>query len=389
MPVQNLTTTFIATLEHNPPPAKRMEYCDTELTGFFLEYRGNGKGTYYFRYRDGNKKTRLVRLGKLTEIPLADARTKAHQLRRQVDAGENPQQDGTPYEVPTLRTFVSDRYLPYVKEYKRSWDTDETNLRLHLLPVFGDKKMDRITRGEVTALHQHLKQQGYAAGTCNRILVLLKFVFNCAIRWDALPSGSVNPCVGVTPFADHGGRERYLTDEEVKRLLVELDSTRQTMVAQIVKLLLYTGARRSEIVNARWEYVDLGQQVLTVPLSKSGKPRHIALSDAAVALLREVPRQPEIPWMFFNPRTGKPPVSIYYAWNTIRIKARIPDVRLHDLRHSYASFLVRAGRSLYEVQKLLGHYDPKVTMRYAHLSPRSLVDAANVVADVIGHRKAA
>ena len=306
-----------------------------------------------------------------------------------MDAGEDPRRDGAPYEVPTLRTFVSDRYLPYVKEYKRSWDTDETNLRLHLLPMFGDKQMDRITRGEVTALRQQLKQKGYAAGTCNRILVLLKFVFNCALRWETLPSGTINPCVGVTPFADHGARERYLTDEEVKRLLVGLDSTRQTMVAQIVKLLLYTGARRSEIVNARWEYVDLEQQVLTVPISKSGKPRHIALSDAAVALLKEVPRQPDIPWVFFNPRTKNHPISFFTAWNRIRSNAGIPDVRLHDLRHSYASMLVRAGRSLYEVQKLLGHYDPKVTMRYAHLSPRALVDAANVVANVIGHQKAA
>ena len=384
MPVTNLTLNFVSTLDQRPPESGRIEYCDSELTGFFLEHRASGKGTYYFRYRDSGRKTYQLRLGKLGVLSLADARAKAHQLRQQVDAGDDPQQNGhSHHEIPTLRTFVSEHYLPYVKEHKRSWDTDETLLRLHLLPIFGDKQMDRITRGEVTVLHQRLKQKGYAAGTCNRILVLLKFVFNCAIRWEIVPTAT-NPCTGIAPFPDYGARERYLSDEEVKRLLSELDSTRQTMVAQIVKLLLYTGARRSEIITARWEHIDLERQQLTVPISKSGKPRYVALSDAAVALLREVPRQPDIPWVFFNPRTRKPPVSIFTAWNTIRTKARIPDVRLHDLRHSYASMLVRAGRSLYEVQKLLGHYDPKVTMRYAHLSPRSLVDAANVVGAVMG-----
>ncbi|NCC85432.1 MAG: site-specific integrase, partial [Clostridia bacterium] len=95
-------------------------------------------------------------------------------------------------------------------------------------------------------------------------------------------------------------------------------------------------------------------------------------------------RDPELPWVFFNPKTKKPPVSIFYAWDTIRKRVGIPEVRLHDLRHSYASFLVNAGRSLYEVQKLLGHHDPKVTMRYAHLSPGALIDAANVVGKVEG-----
>ena len=90
--------------------------------------------------------------------------------------------------------------------------------------------------------------------------------------------------------------------------------------------------------------------------------------------------------MFFNPKTKKPPVSIFYAWDSIRKKVGLGEVRLHDLRHSYASFLVNAGRSLYEVQKLLGHHDPKVTMRYAHLSPQAMLEAVNVVGNVVGRR---
>ncbi len=131
--------------------------------------------------------------------------------------------------------------------------------------------------------------------------------------------------------------------------------------------------------------------MLTVPAarSKSKKPRHIPLSDAAVELLQALPRQDDIPWVFFNPKTKKPPVSIFYAWDSIRKKVGLEEVRLHDLRHSYASFLVNAGRSLYEVQKLLGHHDPKVTMRYAHLSPQAMLEAVNIVGNVVGRRTVA
>jgi len=214
--------------------------------------------------------------------------------------------------------------------------------------------------------------------------VLMKFIYNCAIRWDILPPKS-NPCDGVEPFEDHGARERYLTTEEVQRLFDELDTNRNVQVGQVIRLLLYTGARKREILDARWGEIDWNRRLLMIPAarSKSKKPRHIPLSDAAIELLQSLPRQEDIPWVFFNPKTKKPPVSIFYAWDSIRKKVGLGEVRLHDLRHSYASFLVNAGRSLYEVQKLLGHHDPKVTMRYAHLSPQAMLEAVNVVGNVV------
>jgi integrase len=190
--------------------------------------------------------------------------------------------------------------------------------------------------------------------------------------------------VGVEPLDDNGARERYLSATEVQRLFKELDNNRNVQVAQVVRLLLYTGARKREALDARWEHIDFDRRLLTVPLSKSGKPRHIPLSDAAIGLLQGLPRVDDILWVFFNPKTRKPPVSIFYAWDSIRAKVGLKDVRLHDLRHSFASFLVNSGRSLYEVQRLLGHHDPKVTMRYAHLSPGALIDAANVVGEMVG-----
>lgn len=146
-----------------------------------------------------------------------------------------------------------------------------------------------------------------------------------------------------------------------------------------IRLLLLTGARKSEILKARWEYVRLDLRLLIVPLSKSGKPRHIPLSDEAIAVIRTIPRQPGNPWLFPGHAPGKPLSDLYLFWNRLRCSMGLADVRIHDLRHTFASFLVNAGHSLYEVQKLLGHSDPRTTMRYAHLEQASLVAVAETV----------
>ena len=389
MPVQTLTSQFLATLPTCEPTVGSISYFDTELKGFMLEHRVGGGATYYFRYRDLESKVRMSRIARVGEMTLPDARAKAHAIKLLVSEGGDPIAERHRFkDVPTFAEMVQDRYLPYVKIKKRSWETDECVLRLHLLPHFGAFRLNRISRSDVVAMHHAAKVKGYAAGTCNRMLVLLKFIFNCAIRWDILPA-QTNPCVGVEPFDDNGARERYLTQDEAKLLFDELNVNANTQVAHVVALLLFTGARKREILDAQWSNIDIKRQLMTVPLSKSGKSRHILLSDAAIGLLNSLPRRDGVPWVFFNPKTLKPPVSIFCAWDSIRKKVGLPDVRLHDLRHSFASFLVNSGRSLYEVQTLLGHHNPKVTMRYAHLSPGALMDAANMVGTVLGHRATA
>lgn len=369
--------------------SKRIDYFDSEIKGFLLEVRPGGKCTYYFRYRDALRKVRQVQLGKHPETVVNDARTKAHQLKNLDKDGGDPRHEVIKTRViPTFEEFIAEKYLPHAKARKRSWSTDESVLRNHLLPRFGHLRLNRITRAAIQTMQSEGHYSRYAAGTINRWVILMRFIFNCAIRWEVLPEG-VNPTRNIEQFEDNGARERFLDEEEVGRLFEEIESNRNTQVGQVVKFLLLTGARKREALDARWENIDFERRLLTVPISKSGKPRHIPLSDGAVELLRSLPRKLDMPWVFFNPKTGKPPVSIFYAWDTMRRKAGIKDVRLHDLRHSYASFLVNQGRSLYEVQRLLGHADSKTTQRYAHLSPGALLDAANVVGGVIARSTAA
>ena len=385
MPTLALTADFMATLSARLPARGAVCYFDTELKGFVLELRASGGATFYFRYRDADGKVRLNRIGRAADTSLGEARVAAHNMKRLHNEGGDPKRESQRLlRVPCFGQFVAIHYLPYIQVRKRSWRTDDSILRGHLLPAFSQVRLSRIRRADVLALHHSKLAGGYAAATCNRMLILLKFIFNCAIRWDILPPGC-NPCTGIETFSDHGARERYLTPEEVQRLMAALDASSQAQVAQVIRLLLYTGARKREILDCRWEEIDLNRQLLTVPAtrSKSKKPRLIPLSDAAIELLQSLPRPPDMPWVFFNPRTGKPPVSIFYAWDSIRRRAQLSDVRLHDLRHSYASFLINAGRTLYEVQRLLGHHDPKVTMRYAHLSPQSMRDAVNLVGNLV------
>jgi len=155
------------------------------------------------------------------------------------------------------------------------------------------------------------------------------------------------------------------------------------MLQYIVPMLILTGARKNEVIKAKWEDFNFEQKVWRIPMSKSGKARYVPLSDGVEQLLSNVPVFDGCDLVFPNPKTLKPYVSFYYAWDTARKSVGLGDVRVHDLRHSFASFLVNAGRSLYEVQKILGHTQIKTTQRYAHLSQESLLSAANAVSNSV------
>lgn len=277
----------------------------------------------------------------------------------------------------SVDAFVSTMYLPHARLRKRSWRVDERIARQHLSPALGDRSLADLSRGQVEEWLQGLLARGLAPASCNRILAVLKSICSLADLHGLLPAGHA-PCAGVLPFKIHIQRERYLTPAEARRLIQALENSTRPEAA-VLRLLLLTGARKSEILKARWEHVRLDQRLLTVPLSKSGKPRHISLSDEAVAVIRALKRKPGCPWLFPGHIPDKPLSDIYSFWNNLRHKLDLADVRVHDLRHTFASFLVNAGHSLYEVQNLLGHSDPRTTMRYAHLGQVSLVAAAETV----------
>ena len=226
-----------------------------------------------------------------------------------------------------------------------------------------------------------MREQQYASGTTNRVLVLLRYMFNLAKKW-GIAGVSNNPATELKTAPDVC-RGRFLSADETNRLLNALDRDENQIAAKSIKLLLLTGARRNEITQAKWEHIDWQKKTLLVPCSKSGRPRLIQLNSAALELLRSLPREPENAFIFPSPVTGRPSASLHFPWTRIRKQAGLTEFRLHDLRHSFASFLVNKGVSIYVVQGLLGHANVRATQRYAHLANETLSDAAELIPAVV------
>ena len=367
-----------------PADKKKIELFDTASKGLSLEVRATGGRTYYRRYRDSRGRVRQVKLGDERDLSLADARTLSDKVGRQVAMGEDPlEQKQIARSVPTFADFIADQYMPYIKSYKRSWTTDVSLLKNHLLPRFGSKYLDEITRQDIVKMHADRKASGAAAGSANRLLIMMRYIYNLTLRWE-VPGIRANPCKGIPLLEENNKRDRYLTVEEAQKLYQAVCESDNTMLRFIIPMLILTGARKREVLDAKWEDFDLVRRSWRIPTTKSGKMRRVPLSDGALTLLATMPRQTGCEWTFPNPDTGKPYVSIFYSWDTARKKVGLQDICIHSLRHSHASFLVNSGRTLYEVQQILGHTQVKTTQRYAHLSHDTLLDATNSVNTALG-----
>ncbi|MFW5726491.1 MAG: tyrosine-type recombinase/integrase [bacterium] len=350
---------------------------DAKCKGLMLEVRSIGTKTYFLRYCGQRGKYKQVKLGRVSDLTVSQARKLGHKILGDVAMGKDPQEEKkAPREMPTLESFAYESYLPYIKTYKKSWETDESLLRNHILPRFGKMHMDEITREDIMGFHQDKLSSGAAPASANRLVVLMRYMFNLAIEWE-IGGIKANPTKGVILAEENNARERYLSEAELLRLHKEVKESENKLLEPIVLLLILTGARKREVLDARWEDIDFERKTLMFPVTKSGKPRTVPLSPNALEILKGLPKVNE--FIFPSPKTGKPFVSIFNSWNQARKRAGLEDVRIHDLRHSFASFLVNGGRSIYEVGKLLGHTQIKTTMRYAHLSDQTLMEAVNVV----------
>lgn len=366
-----------------PAGKGKVDLWDTGCRGLLLEVRASGGKTYYFRYRDKRGRVRQLKLADVRDITLIQARTLADIKRADIAMGKDPSEEKRMLrQVLTVAQFLNDRYLPYVKTYKRAWLADASYVRNHLVPTLGHKYLDELTREDVLSFQDKMRQKGYALGTCNRCVVLLRYAMNLAIKWSETGVGH-NPTKDVPLYTLNNMRERYLSNQEVEVLVESVRQSINPMLRYIIPMLILTGTRKREVLDAKWEDINIPSMSWRIPVTKSGKPRFVPISEAVVRLLQEIPKIKGCPYIFANPKTGKPYVSIFTAWDTARRKVGMEDVRIHDLRHSFASFLVNAGRSLYEVQRLLGHTQIKTTQRYSHLSHETLLEATNILSTVL------
>jgi len=386
MSVITLTNSVIENLIC-PPDKKHLEVFDEVLKGFYVDVLPSGRMTYRIRYWQNSKKC-LQSIGNARTMPVQDARNlalAAMQLSKQNNA-LTKQSSG--HAGVKLDTFLLEQYLPYVQSYKRSWKSDLSMINTHIAPLLGHLVMCKVSTFDISNFIQQLKQKALAPGTINRALVLLRYAYKLGQRWQE-PGVNLDTWLSIKQLKVDNRIERYLTPEQSTSLLHAVKESLNTQLLFIVAFLIYTGARKREVLEIKWSDINFEQSSWKISKNKSNKVRHVPLSEGALETLSAVREnwlkrhggsglEPQH-FIFANPNTGKPFSSFFYSWDTARTKAGMPELRVHDLRHSFASFLVNAGRSIYEVQELLGHADIKTTSRYAHLSRESLKAAVSAV----------
>lgn len=364
-----------------PDSSKRIVLWDTEIIGFFIRIYPSGKKTYFFQYRNKDRVSHQIKLGVHGNITTELAREKATQLALKVSAGEDPSMK-TPLSAiqsPTMQD-LAEKYLKLHAENEnrpKSIKENKSMLKNYILKKFGTRKVDSITVEDIQTLHASLHKKRVRS---NRILSLLHTMFKLAVQWKWRVD---NPVSGIKKYQENK-RTRWLQEEEMKRLLSTLDVSPYQTTANIIRLLLLTGARKHEVLTATWDQFDLAKGIWTkeAHTTKQKKMEHIPLSPAAISLLKTINAEAnDSPFLFPGKIEGKPLQDIKRSWASICKQAILKDFTIHDLRHTYASHLVSSGLSLSIVGKLLGHTQASTTQRYAHLADEPLREATTLFAE--------
>jgi integrase len=376
MPVIDFTQAIISTLACAPGTLKQ-EFVDRQVPGHLLEVRSStpGQGTWRYRQKVDGRMLH-TKLGTTDSLTLAESRKKARALRAAYDRGDNPYEEAKAKKAELTLNELWGEYQKMAEPRKRSFARDEQLWRIRLQPKFGHLRLSQIGRHAVQSFHTSLKAEGLSGASADHHIKLLRRMMNLAVEWGML---KVSPLTAYKLLNEPNVVEHYLDEGQLQRLVTVLKTDSNRPVCLLCLFALASGCRLGEALGAQLKYVDRENRVWRIPAanSKSGKVRSVPLSDAALEVLEEIGTEGKYEYVFTNMETGTRYVHITHTWHRLRAKAGLPWLRFHDLRHTYASMLVNAGRSLYEVQQVLGHVDGRVTQRYAHLSSKTLQDAAN------------
>ena len=384
MPIVKLNQSFIDQQLQCPEGKNRIEYCDSDMPGLYIEVRATspGQGTFYIRYKNSSSKTCHQKLGRSADISLADARSKAKSVKAEITLGDDPQRANRERKsIPTLDDYFCNTYLPHQKLHIKSWKSQESLYRLYLKEKWGRSPLDRIARKDIQMHHNSLLTSGLAPATANHMIKILKHLLGLAVSWGLIEK---NEASRIRMFIEDNKVEHHLDTAQLERLLTTLRTDENRRVCLVALWLISTGARLGEALHSEWHQIDKENRVWRIPASnsKSKRVRLVPLNDSAMDVLSQLGTEERQSHLFLS-RSGERLTTISKVWERIRKKAGLEFLRIHDLRHQFASFLVNASIPIFTVQEILGHSDPKITMRYSHLSSKSLQAAANAASVAI------
>jgi integrase len=338
-----------------------------------------GRKYFYYRYTFRGVKC-SIRIGEFGIINVEQARSAVNEAKNRIAQGYDPKNDRIKIDaMPTVFEFGETSYIPHAMQHKRSYRNDMAKLRDHIYPVIGNILLNHITILDIQKLLNGLRP-ALANATVNRVGALLSVMFNLAIKWELLER---NPCQHIKKLKEAGIRERFLSADEARRIIEAAQHDSNYYAGQAIQTLLLTGLRRNEVLTARREHLDVEKQCLFLPHTKNGRTRTVILNSAAFDVLNKIQRIENSPWIFPGRDPSKPLHNPLKSWGRILKAANVERCRLHDCRHSFASILVNAGASLYEVQHLLGHQTSVTTQRYSHLASNTLRSTSQIVSNLI------
>lgn len=355
-----------------PPKGKRKFYHDIDTHGFCVCVTGSGSKTFYV-YRKVDGRPEYFRIGKYPDYKPNQARKRAAEINTAIDSGTNPNELKRSRRAEmTLGELFNEYMEGHSKLHNKRPEGNQSNYKLYL-SHWSNRKLSSISRVDVNNL---LKRLGKNKGkvTANHAVKLLRAVYNKAAEWGWW-SGE-NPAQRTKLFSTKP-RERYLNDEEMPRFFQAVQEEPDEVLRDLIFMALYTGARRGNLQEMRWQDVDLNKGAWRIPETKNGTPHTILLADEAIAILSRRKLDADSQWVF--PGTGKTGhiVEPKRAFAHILKRAGIEDFRFHDLRHTLASWMAGMGISLHTIGKQLGHKNPSSTYRYSHLQENPVREAGN------------
>lgn len=377
--IVEFTKAFLETGLVVPLGKQRLEACDSLCPGLLVEKRAtaNSIPTYYLRFKRAGK-TAYDRLGTIRELTIPQARKLATQkkVEHAPFAKVAPEQKPALGEM-TLDAFWNDFYLPNAKLHKRSWQRDEQLYRLWLKQRFGACKLTDLSRTSFLQYQAELATTHLSPASQDHVVKCARHILAEAAQHEFLER---NVLRGIRLRNVDNQLHDVADDEQLRKLVEVLHTDANRPVCNIILFLLSTGARVSEALKAKWSEVDLDKGTWYIPASnaKSKRARAVPLNESARLAIEEASQRGRFEVIFANPATGKSYVRITRTFYRLRKLAGISRMRIHSCRHQFADRVLAAGKSLYAVQVLLGHADPRVSQRYAKLSISAMQDASNM-----------